>query len=118
MEGMVSGQEIAQSCCFGACVLVSLDSFCLHCSSCCFFIFPFVGAITGDDPVTPSQNWDSAQAFFHDIKPPLYDQFRVTVVEDADGNCFNGYMTEGAASMLNPLPLFCTLIVFYLVKWF
>ena len=77
-----------------------------------------MGAITGDDPVTPSQNWDSAQAFFHDIKPPLYDQFRVTVVEDADGNCFNGYMTEGAASMLNPLPLFCTLIVFYLVKWF
>ena len=47
-------------------------------------------------------NWDSAAAFFHDIRPPLFDQFRVTIVADEDGHCFNGYMTEGSGGMLTP----------------
>lgn len=57
---------------------------------------------TGDDPLTPSVNWDSVDAFFHDMRPPLFDQFRVTVVADEDGHCFNGYMTEGGAWTKGP----------------
>ena len=62
----------------------------------------FSSSKSGDDPLTPSVNWDSAAAFFHDMRPPLFDQFRVTIVADEDGHCFNGYMTEGSGRMLTP----------------
>jgi hypothetical protein len=54
----------------------------------------------GDDPVTPSVTWSGqAKYFFRDVKPPLFDQFYVVIVDD-DDTCFNGYMlnNEGTAS--------------------
>ena len=57
---------------------------------------------TGDDPITPSQQYDSVDAFFHDVRPPLFDQFRVTVVADEDGDCFDGYLKRGIGFVQQP----------------
>lgn len=56
---------------------------------------------SGDDPVTPSQHWGRVEDFFHDVRPPLFDQFRVVVVDDDETGetCFNGYMVRGSGEM-------------------
>jgi hypothetical protein len=48
------------------------------------------------------------------MRPPLFDQFRITVVEDSEKNCFNGYMTEGGAWALRPS---ATMIVAALIMY-
>ena len=74
------------------------------------FIMLRIFDYAGDDPMTPSQAWANAGEFFHDIRAPLFDQFRVTIVEDSAGGCFNGYLSQGAASMLYP-SLFTNIIL-------
>ena len=53
----------------------------------------------GDDPVTPSVTWSGDyKQFFRDVKPPIFDQFYVIVVDDADGGCFKGFVHKNAGS--------------------
>lgn len=60
---------------------------------------------TGDDPITPSQLYSNVEEFFHDVRPPLFDQFRVAVVADDDGDCFDGYVKRGSGFMQQPSAL-------------
>lgn len=50
---------------------------------------------TGDDAMLPSRAWDGgSESFFHDVKAPFFDQFRMAVVADADGDCFDGFASR------------------------
>ncbi len=52
----------------------------------------------GDDPVTPSVTWSKDyKEFFRDVKPPLFDQFYVIVVDD-DDTCYKGYVLNNVGS--------------------
>lgn len=51
---------------------------------------------TPDDPITPSYFWEDDFAnFARDVKPPLFDEFFIKVVPDAEGHCYMGSCSRG-----------------------
>ena len=48
--------------------------------------------------MTPSVTWSKDyKEFFRDVKPPLFDQFYVIVVDD-DDTCYKGYVLNNVGS--------------------
>lgn len=50
--------------------------------------FDHCGFKIGSNIYIPSTKWASAAAFFNDVKPPLFSDFKIVIAED-NQNCFN-----------------------------
>jgi hypothetical protein len=76
-----------------------------------------VAGSSGDDPVVPSATWTSFAAYSRDIKPPLFDEFNVLIVPDAEGGCFAGAKQYNAAGKVAVHAFTLVLVTFASALW-